>query len=467
MSKAVVNPNQIQRSKLQNVPAFLNKLYNMVVDPTTDDLIRWSDDGASFIVARHEQFAKKVLPRFFKHCNFSSFVRQLNMYGFHKVPHLQQGVLHATDGSERWEFSNPHFKRNQPDLLLLVTRKKGRDTDDKDPTNIDFHHILNEIAAIKKHQRSISSDLKNVQSDNQVLWQENLQSRERHQRHQDTIDKILRFLASVFSSDKKRVVIPRKRRLMIGDTNADHITDLLEDDDEDQEEHEEGRPAKVARKSPAFNIEDYGSSKPDLSNQNSTSLPLLTTDLADAIALNNQTKQRAQAPQPDLSSLVNMQQLQNLINLAQTNPNFLNQLTNDAFYGTGLQSATDNYRNSVASTSKMPDPSPPLGVPSLPLPSPVLTSGIMPSLPPLPQQLQLQEQQDPTTHHLDNTANSVDDIDRSIEVLASHLGFDPTKYNAEDDYVNMDEFLNTYGPNPTSPPSDQNSTVLDQSNKNV
>ncbi|OAD65419.1 heat shock factor-type transcription factor, partial [Phycomyces blakesleeanus NRRL 1555(-)] len=134
-TQVISNPHQTQRAKMQNVPAFLNKLYNMVEDPGSDDLIRWATDGTSFIVARHVDFAKRVLPRFFKHSNFSSFVRQLNMYGFHKVPHLQQGVLQADDESEQWEFSNPHFQRNQPDLLLLVTRKKGRDSDEKEHGN--------------------------------------------------------------------------------------------------------------------------------------------------------------------------------------------------------------------------------------------------------------------------------------------------------------------------------------------
>ncbi|KAJ2710704.1 Heat shock transcription factor, partial [Coemansia sp. D1744] len=108
------------------VTPFLNKLYSMVDDRASDDLIRWTSDGNSFVVLRHEDFAKEVLPRFFKHSNFSSFVRQLNMYGFHKVPHLQQGGLMADGpGAESWEFNNENFQRGQPDLLHFIRRKKG------------------------------------------------------------------------------------------------------------------------------------------------------------------------------------------------------------------------------------------------------------------------------------------------------------------------------------------------------
>ncbi|KAJ2881952.1 Heat shock transcription factor [Coemansia aciculifera] len=138
MSGAIVRRgNNMHRS--MTVTPFLNKLLRMVEDRSSDNLIRWSDDGHSFIVLRHEEFAKEVLPRFFKHSNFSSFVRQLNMYDFHKVPHLQHGGL-ISEGpeAESWEFSNKNFRRGQSDLLHFIRRKKGtRDTmlNDQDSAN--------------------------------------------------------------------------------------------------------------------------------------------------------------------------------------------------------------------------------------------------------------------------------------------------------------------------------------------
>ncbi|KAL6758894.1 hypothetical protein V8C86DRAFT_2584206, partial [Haematococcus lacustris] len=61
------------------VPApFLRKTYELVDDASTDSMISWSTPGTSFIVWQPNEFARDLLPRFFKHNNFSSFVRQLN-----------------------------------------------------------------------------------------------------------------------------------------------------------------------------------------------------------------------------------------------------------------------------------------------------------------------------------------------------------------------------------------------------
>jgi heat shock transcription factor len=116
-------PIEISLKPQQNVAAFLNKLYNMVNDRNSNELIRWSEDGTSFLVLDVDELSRDCLPRFFKHNNFSSFVRQLNMYGFRKVPHVLQGGLLSGNTDEHWEFAHDYFLRDRPDLLPLVRRK--------------------------------------------------------------------------------------------------------------------------------------------------------------------------------------------------------------------------------------------------------------------------------------------------------------------------------------------------------
>ena len=55
----------------------------MLEDPAIQHLISWSTSNESFVVSPSNEFSK-VLSQYFKHTNISSFVRQLNMYGFHK-----------------------------------------------------------------------------------------------------------------------------------------------------------------------------------------------------------------------------------------------------------------------------------------------------------------------------------------------------------------------------------------------
>ncbi|CAI9267972.1 unnamed protein product [Lactuca saligna] len=62
------------------IPPFLSKTFDLVSDPRLDPIISWGGSGQSFVVWDPVEFARIILPRNFKHNNFSSFVRQLNTY---------------------------------------------------------------------------------------------------------------------------------------------------------------------------------------------------------------------------------------------------------------------------------------------------------------------------------------------------------------------------------------------------
>ncbi|KAJ7576817.1 hypothetical protein C8J56DRAFT_836719 [Mycena floridula] len=233
------------------VAQFVQKLYKIVDDSATNDVICWSTSGNSLIILDHDKLAKEQLGAWFKHNNFTSFVRQLNMYGFHKVPQLQQGVMRPSDSaSEVYEFTHDLFRRGHPELLSGIKKKAGvKEKSHQQPSlipaiseaqlpPIDMHSVVLGLAAIRRHQNTISSELEELKQSNQALWKEAMESRLRHQKQEDTINRIVKFLAGAFGNQVNSVsqdgfssLVPvPKSRLMIEaakrDTEKAGVDDL-------------------------------------------------------------------------------------------------------------------------------------------------------------------------------------------------------------------------------------------------
>ncbi|XP_028296679.1 heat shock factor protein 1 isoform X2 [Gouania willdenowi] len=205
-----------------NVPAFLTKLWMLVEDPNTDSLIRWSQSGSSFHVYDQGRFSKEVLPKFFKHNNMASFIRQLNMYGFRKVVHMEQSGLVKPETDDT-EFQHPFFIRGEEHLLENIKRKVtmvSRQEEVKVSTE-NISQILNDVQQMKGKQETIDFRISAMKQENEALWREVASLRQKHTQQQKVVNKLLQFLVSLVQTNRI-LGVKRKIPLMLNDSSSTH-----------------------------------------------------------------------------------------------------------------------------------------------------------------------------------------------------------------------------------------------------
>ncbi|KAI9258914.1 HSF-type DNA-binding-domain-containing protein [Phascolomyces articulosus] len=168
---------------------FVHKLYNMVVDKQYQHLIAWTYTGTSFIVCNITEFSRDVLPKHFKHNNFSSFVRQLNMYGFHKVNKSPRGHR-ALAENQIWEFSHPKFLRGRADMLDEIKRKAL----ESDVVRRDNGDISSHLAVMQVAQSDMMQQLAHLQENFTEIVRELADTRRRQSAQQQLIKQMLDYL---------------------------------------------------------------------------------------------------------------------------------------------------------------------------------------------------------------------------------------------------------------------------------
>lgn len=83
--------------------------------PKYPKVISWSLSGKAFRIHNVADFASTILPKYFRTTKFSSFQRNLNLYGFTKVRR----------GADTDMYAHPSFIRDHPDLLVELRKITG------------------------------------------------------------------------------------------------------------------------------------------------------------------------------------------------------------------------------------------------------------------------------------------------------------------------------------------------------
>lgn len=174
---------------------FVPKLYQMLDNPNYRQIVSWGEEPGTFVIYDTTAFQELVIPQVFKHSNFSSFVRQLNKYDFHKV--------RFKDSPSRFcEFQHPEFKPENRDVPHLIKRKEVQ-TRKQIPTAL-IEDLVKQLEALTSRVDSLEMD--NIHLLGVVNRQEQVISRfQQTLRSGVPIGTRTRFLVALDDADGRRI----------------------------------------------------------------------------------------------------------------------------------------------------------------------------------------------------------------------------------------------------------------------
>ncbi|XP_010654040.1 heat stress transcription factor A-2e isoform X2 [Vitis vinifera] len=200
------------------IPPFLSKTFDIVDDVLLDPIVSWGPTGESFVVWDPVEFSRLVLPRNFKHNNFSSFVRQLNTYVGIAVTRPSKAAVLC-------------FMRGKRHLLKNIRRRKSPQSQHTGSyagpsSEIAMSGLESEVERLRKQKSLLMQEVIELQQQHSGTIHQMEVVNERIQAAEKRQKKMVSFLAKLLQNpeflarllpkdDQKDIGVPRMMRKFV------------------------------------------------------------------------------------------------------------------------------------------------------------------------------------------------------------------------------------------------------------
>lgn len=149
---SLVGPSSLERTPNAPFPLKLHEILAQIEKNGDDHIIGWLPHGRSFKIHDHRMFVDDVLPKYFIMNKKSSFLRQLNLYGFHRLSRV---------GSDQGSYYHEKFLKGMKFLCRRMSRQKVNGNGIRAAGNPDQEPILSEFpccpSSVLNHHHQTSS----------------------------------------------------------------------------------------------------------------------------------------------------------------------------------------------------------------------------------------------------------------------------------------------------------------------
>ena len=136
-------------------PLKLHDMLDKAMDDGYGHVVSWQPHGRCFVVHKPQEFQEIVLPMYFKLTKLSSFQRQLNLYGFHRL----------TSGRDRGGYYHELFLQNKSFLARDMQRVQVKGTGVRARSNPDQEPSFWTMTWCQSPSQIISATVNTVISD--------------------------------------------------------------------------------------------------------------------------------------------------------------------------------------------------------------------------------------------------------------------------------------------------------------